>query len=143
LPRDTNDDDSTRPESVPHDAGPSVLARVPEVLRDKLRESIIESENNKESTLISSNTLANRFIYERWGIRSSQRRKYRNLFSQVRRQCRAVFRNFLDRGWLEIREESKKHTFGVYKYDDKRGNLILGFVKMAPGSEWRIRSIGS
>ena len=48
LPRDTNDDDSTRPESVPHDPGPSVLASVPDVLQDKLREYIIESENNKE-----------------------------------------------------------------------------------------------
>jgi len=142
LPRDQSDDDSIRPSSVPHDVGPSVLARVPEVLRDKLRESIIESENNKESTLISSNTLANRFIYERWGIRSSQRRKYRNLFAQIRRQCRDVFRNFLERGWLEIQDDSKKHTFGVYKFDDKRGNLILGFVKMAPGSEWKVRSIG-
>ncbi|MDF1538052.1 MAG: hypothetical protein P1Q69_04030 [Candidatus Thorarchaeota archaeon] len=144
MPRENSDDDN-RPNTVPLDIGPSVLAKVPDVLRNKLRESILESEKNKDSTLISSNTLANSFIYERWGIRSSQRRRYRNLFSQVRRQCRSVFRNYLERGWLEIRddEESKKHTFGVYKFDDKRGNLILGFVKMMPGSDWRIRSVGS
>jgi len=144
LPREQCDDDS-RPDSIPQDPGPSVLATVPDILRNKLRESIIESEKNKDSTLISSNTLANSLIYERWGIRSSQRRRYRNLFSQVRRQCRSVFRNYLERGWLEIRDESKskKHTFGVYKFDEKRGNLILGFVRMTPGSEWRIRSVGS
>lgn len=141
MPRENRDEENS-PNSVPPDPGPSVLAKVPDVLRDKLRESIIESEKNKDSTLISSNTLANSFIFERWGIRSSQRRRYRNLFSQVRRQCRSVFRNYLERGWLEINEESKKHTFGVYKFDDKRGNLILGFVRMAPGSEWRIPSVG-
>ncbi|MFW9908609.1 MAG: hypothetical protein ACFFEF_08535 [Candidatus Thorarchaeota archaeon] len=139
MPREKSDDGSS-PTAEEPDLGPSVLASVPEVLRAKLRESIIESEKNKSSTLISSNTLANSFIFERWGIRSSQRRRYRNLFSQVRRQCRNVFRHYLQRGWLEVKDESKKHTFGVYKYDDKRGNLILGFVRMAPGSEWRVRS---
>lgn len=143
MPRENSDDD-IRKDPIPLNPAPSVLAKVPDVLKEKLRESILESEKNKDSTLISSNTLANSFIYERWGIRSSQRRRYQNLFSQVRRQCRSVFRNYLERGWLEIRDdsESKKHTFGVYKFDDKRGNLILGFVRMTPGSQWRIRSVG-
>jgi hypothetical protein len=28
--------------------------------------------------------------------------------------------------------------FGVYKFDEVRGNLILGFVKMTPESEWTL-----
>ena len=28
--------------------------------------------------------------------------------------------------------------FGVYKFDEVRGNLILGFVRMTPESEWTL-----
>lgn len=31
-----------------------------------------------------------------------------------------------------------KHLFGVYKFDEVRGNLILGFVVMTPESEWTL-----
>ncbi len=41
-----------------------------------------------------------------------------------------------------MREDSEKHTFGVYKFDDKRGNLILGFVKVSSDSEWFIKPAG-
>lgn len=120
----------------------STLASIPDVLRRKLRDAIASSEESQMSTLISSNTLANRFIYERWGIRASQKRKYRNLFSQVRKHCRDVFKYYLHRGWLEIKTGSGKHTLGVYEFDDKRGNLILGFVRVAPGSEWYLQPAG-
>ncbi|MFW9918414.1 MAG: hypothetical protein ACFFED_02360 [Candidatus Thorarchaeota archaeon] len=141
MPRDPNEFENSDG-AIPHDPSPSVLAAVPDVLKEKLRVAILNSEKNKTSTLISSNTLANQFIFERWGIRSSQRRRYRNLFSQVRRQCRDVFRHYLQRGWLEVREDSEKHTFGVYEFDDKRGNLILGFVKVTRESEWFVKPAG-
>ena len=142
MPRDSNDPENSD-DTIPQKPSPSILATVPDVLKEKLRVAILSSEKNKNSTLISSNTLANQFIFERWGIRSSQRRRYRNLFSQVRKQCRDVFRHYLNRGWLEVDENSEKHTFGVYEFDDKRGNLILGFVKVTPESEWFVRSVGS
>ena len=141
LPRDPNEFE-TRDGSVSPEPSPSALAAVPDILKEKLRLAILCSEKKKTSTLISSNTLANQFIFERWGIRSSQRRRYQNLFTQVRKQCRDVFRYYLQRGWLEVTEDSEKHTFGVYKYDDKRGNLILGFVKVTKDSEWYVRTAG-
>lgn len=141
MPRDSNEF-NTRDDTIPPEPNHSALATVPDVLKEKLRLSILCSEKNKTSTLISSNTLANQFIFERWGIRSSQRRRYQNLFAQVRKQCRDVFRYYLQRGWLEVREDSEKHTFGVYKFDDKRGNLILGFVKVSSDSEWFIKPAG-
>ncbi len=121
----------------------STFASIPDVLRRRLRDMITSSEENQMSTLISSNTLANRFIYERWGIRASQKRKYRNLFSQVRRHCRDIFKYYLCRGWMEVNTGPEKHTFGVYEFDDKRGNLILGFVRVPPGSEWYLRPAGA
>ncbi len=142
LPRDSNEPENSD-DTIPREPSPSILATVPDVLKEKLRVAILSSEKNKTSTLISSNTLANQFIFERWGIRSSQRRRYRNLFSQVRKQCRDVFRHYLHRGWLEVKENTEKHTFGVYEFDDKRGNLILGFVKVTRESDWFVRPVGS
>jgi hypothetical protein len=49
-----------------------------------------------------------------------------------------VFQHFLLRGRVEWTDDSEKHTFGVYKFDEIRGNLILGFVVMKPGSEWTL-----
>jgi hypothetical protein len=141
MPREPNEHKESD-EAISPEATDAVLASVPDVLKNKLRATILRSEKEKSSTLISSNTLANHFIYEKWGIRASQRRRYRNLFTQVRRQCRDVFRHFLRRGWLEIRDDATKHTFGVYQFDDKRGNLILGFVKVNPETEWHIRHAG-
>jgi len=141
LPRDSNEHKESD-EAISAEPTDSILASVPDVLKNKIRDIILKSEKEKTSTLISSNTLANHFIFEKWGIRASQRRRYRNLFAQVRRQCRDVFRHFLRRGWLEIRDASTKHTFGVYKFDDKRGNLILGFVKVNPETEWYVRPAG-
>lgn len=141
MPRDPKESENSD-DTIHQEPSPSVLATVPDLLKEKLRVAILNSEKNKTSTLISSNTLANQFIFERWGIRSSQRRRYRNLFSQVRRQCRDVFRHYLQRGWLELTEASAKHTFGVYEFDDKRGNLILGFVKVTRETDWWIRTAG-
>ncbi|MFX1607391.1 MAG: hypothetical protein ACFFDD_16020, partial [Promethearchaeota archaeon] len=76
----------------------SVLASIPDCLQKMLRENAQRNAERRTSILVSSNNLANRFILERWGIRSSQRRRYKNLFSTVRKQCRALFRNYLSRG---------------------------------------------
>ncbi|MFX1483295.1 MAG: hypothetical protein ACFFCP_08905 [Promethearchaeota archaeon] len=113
---------------------PSILAMIPETLRSALVEAIKGSSRDRKSFLISSNSLANRFIFERWGIRPSQRRRYKNLFATVRKQCRLVFENYLARGRMEWDYKSEKPSFGVYKFDEIRGNLILGFVRMGPNS---------
>ncbi|MHA3964794.1 MAG: hypothetical protein AM325_014790 [Candidatus Thorarchaeota archaeon SMTZ1-45] len=107
---------------------PSVLASIPDCLYNMIRENIERAAEKRTSILVSSNTLANRFILERWGIRSSQRRRYKNLFSKIRQQCRAIFRNYLARGKLVWREQNEEVVFGVFKFDEVRGNLILGFV---------------
>jgi len=120
------------------EATPSVLASIPECLRDALKEAINTRGKGRKSVLISSNSLTNRFIFSRWGIRPSQRRRYKNLFASVRKQSRIVFQHFLLRGRVELVDDSEKHVFGVYKFDEIRGNLILGFVAMTPESEWTL-----
>ena len=115
---------------------PSILASIPECLRNALKEAI--NSRGRKSVLISSNSLTNRFIFSRWGIRPSQRRRYKNLFASVRKQCRVVFQHYLLRGRVEWTDESVRNVFGVYKFDEIRGNLILGFVAMTPDSEWTL-----
>ena len=117
---------------------PSILATIPECLRNTLEEVMIDSQRQRKSVLISSNSLANKFILKRWEIRPSQRRRYRNLFSQVRKQCRAVFQHYLTRGRIEWDSEHDRYVFGVFKFDEIRGNLILGFVVMDPKSGWTL-----
>ena len=117
---------------------PSILATIPECLRDALKEAISTKGKGRKSILISSNSLTNRFIFFRWGIRPSQRRRYRNLFASVRKQSRIVFQHFLLRGRVDWNDGSGRHTFGIYKFDEIRGNLILGFVAMTPESEWTL-----
>jgi hypothetical protein len=116
----------------------SILATIPECLRDALKEAINTRGKGRKSVLISSNSLTNRFIFFRWGIRPSQRRRYRNLFASVRKQSRIVFQHFLLRGRIEWNDGSGRRIFGIYKFDEIRGNLILGFVAMTPESEWTL-----
>ena len=118
------------------EATPSILASIPECLRNALKEAI--STRGRKSVLISSNSLTNRFIFDRWGIRPSQRRRYKNLFASVRKQSRVVFQHYLLRGRVEWIDDSGRNVFGVYKFDEIRGNLILGFVAMTPESEWTL-----
>jgi hypothetical protein len=115
---------------------PSILASIPECLRDALKEAV--TTRGRKSVLISSNSLTNRFIFARWGIRPSQRRRYKNLFASVRKQSRVVFQHYLLRGRVEWTDDSGRNVFGVYKFDEIRGNLILGFVAMTPDSEWTL-----
>jgi len=117
---------------------PSILANVPECLRNILRDSSKSAKQKRRSILISSNSLANRFILERWGIRPSQRRRFKNLFASVRKQCRNVFHHFLARGRMEWEILNERYVFGVYKFDEIRGNLILGFVEVSPEAEWTL-----
>jgi len=108
---------------------PSVQAAIPDVLKSQLVESVAgKNERKKKSILVSSNSLANKFIFERWGIRSSQRRKYRNLFSDVRKRCRNLFKFFLQKGQISTQQNGVEYTFGVFRFDEVRGNLILGFT---------------
>ncbi|MGY5852586.1 MAG: hypothetical protein RTU92_03380 [Candidatus Thorarchaeota archaeon] len=117
---------------------PSVLAAVPECLRQTLERSVSGPNERRKSILISSNSLANRFILERWGIRPSQRKRFRNLFATVRRQSRDVFKHYLARGRIEWNSNGNRHIFGIFRYDEIRGNLILGFVSVPPGAEWKL-----
>ncbi|NHI90414.1 MAG: hypothetical protein EAX87_12910 [Candidatus Thorarchaeota archaeon] len=106
----------------------SILANIPECLYSVLQDNLLRLQKRGASILVSSNSLANRFILDRWGIRSSQRRRYKNLFSTIRKQCRAIFRNYLAGGKIKWRTHEEELVFGVYKFDEVRGNLILGFV---------------
>ncbi|MFW9799038.1 MAG: hypothetical protein ACFFD9_01240 [Candidatus Thorarchaeota archaeon] len=117
---------------------PSILASVPDCFKKTLIESTEKLRKKRKSILVSSNSLANRFILERWGIRPSQRKRYRNLFANVRKQCRAIFQHYLARGKIEWTDSKKKHVFGVFKFDEIRGNLILGFVLISPEAEWKL-----
>ncbi len=110
---------------------PSIQAAIPDMLKSQLVESVlVKHERKKKSILLSSNSLANKFIFERWGIRSSQRRKYRNLFSDVRKRCRNLFRFFLQKGQISTEKNGVAYAFGVFQFDDVRGNLILGFTHL-------------
>jgi hypothetical protein len=131
---------NTRIVSAVRDPEPtaSVLATIPDCLKNTLLDSINTETRSRKSILISSNNLTNRFILFRWGIRPSQRRRYKNLFASIRKHCRILFQHYLLRGRLEWFDSTGRHMFGVYKFDEVRGNLILGFVKMTPESEWTL-----
>ncbi len=118
---------------------PSILANIPDCLHSVLIESANAASRKKKSILISSNSLANRFILDRWGIRPSQRRRFKNLFASVRKQCRNMFQHYLARGRIEWTSGSDNHKFGVYKFDEIRGNLILGFVEVTPEKDWTLK----
>ncbi|MHA2026159.1 MAG: hypothetical protein ACW98U_09685 [Candidatus Thorarchaeota archaeon] len=117
---------------------PSILADIPKVLREALADTNKIERPKRKSVLISSNSLANRFILSRWGIRPSQRRRYKTLFATVRNECRVIFQHYLLKGRVEGTVESEKLLYGIYKFDEIRGNLILGFVAMTPDSEWSL-----
>ena len=113
----------------------SILANIPDCLRNMLQEHL-QGNVKRTSILVSSNNLANRFILERWGIRSSQRRRYKNLFGIIRKHCRTMFRNYLARGRLIWKVHDDEHMISVFKYDEVRGNLILRFVQMLAYPDW-------
>jgi len=106
----------------------SILASIPDCMHRMLQENVQRTTERRTSILISSNNLANRFILERWGIRSSQRRRFKNLFGTIRKQCRALFRNYLTRGKIIWKDQTGENSFGVFQFDEVRGNLILGFI---------------
>ena len=116
----------------------SILANVPQCLRNMLQGSSKSTKQKRRQILISNKSLANRFILERWGIRPSQRRRFKNLFASIRRQCRNVFHHFLANGRMEWEIFNDRYVFGVYKFDEIRGNLILGFVEISPDKEWTL-----
>ena len=118
---------------------PSILTKIPNTLQSFLMNSIKYNTQKRKSVLVASNSLANRFILEQWGIRASQRRRYKNLFTSVRHRCRAVFHNYLARGRVDWVSAGEVVVFGVYKFDEIRGNMILGFVRMTPESEWSLK----
>jgi hypothetical protein len=115
----------------------SILANVPDWLHTMLQENVQRTDERRTSILVSSNNLANRFILERWGIRSSQRRRYKNLYGIIRKQCRAIFRNYLTRGKIVWNDHTGENSFGVFRYDEVRGNLILCFVPLGGHLDWK------
>ncbi|MGV9102507.1 MAG: hypothetical protein ACOC38_00495 [Promethearchaeia archaeon] len=95
-----------------------------------------QSKNCKNSLLISSNSLANRFILDEWGIRPSQRRQYKNLFSVVRERCRTLFNYYSSKRRFEWTEQDTKYFFGIHRFDKVRGNVILRFVSIPSDKQW-------
>ncbi|MFX1262617.1 MAG: hypothetical protein ACFFAZ_11045 [Promethearchaeota archaeon] len=114
---------------------PSAMADLPIILKGLLSASISNKQHRK-SVLLSSNSLANRFILEKWGIRPSQRKRNKNLFSICRKHARRLFRRTLNRRRFEWTSADGELVFGVYKFDEVRGNLILAFVRIDPESPW-------
>lgn len=110
---------------------PSIIATIPDLLKELITET---TENRmylkRKSILISSNALCNKFILTRWGIRSSQRRRYKKLFSDVRKACRDYFNHLLGQSQISCEQKMRRFVFGVYKFDEIRGNLILGFASL-------------
>ncbi|MHA2065442.1 MAG: hypothetical protein ACXABY_13785 [Candidatus Thorarchaeota archaeon] len=131
--KDARPDQSTA--EIETRATPSAMADLPIILKGLLSTSVSNKQHRK-SVLLSSNSLANRFILEKWGIRPSQRKRNKNLFSISRKHSRRLFRRLLDRGRFEWATREKELAFGVYKFDEIRGNLILGFVKLNLDSPW-------
>jgi len=131
--------DNNREPSGPYPAlTPSILSDIPSLLRKMLVEA--STGNGKGGPiLVSSNRLANRFIFERWGIRPSQRKRYKTLFSDLRRHCRILFQYLLKHERFEWKSGSENHSFGTFKYDLIRGNLILSFRYLNPKDDWLIR----
>jgi hypothetical protein len=115
----------------------SILASIPDCLHNMLQKNVERTTERRTSILVSSNNLANRFILERWRIRSSQRRRFKNLFGTIRKQCRALFRNYLLRGNIVWKNQDNELSFGVFKFDEVRGNLILGFVPPCGYLKWK------
>jgi len=108
---------------------PSIKSSVAVLLKETVLENCSNQEGRgRKSVLISSNGLANRFIHLQWGIRPSQRRQYKNLFSEVRELCRNLFRYYINQGEVVSEKEGTEYRYGVYKFDEIRGNLILGIV---------------
>jgi hypothetical protein len=116
---------------------PSILADIPNLLRKMLIEA--SNQNKRGPILVSSNRLANRFIFERWGIRPSQRKRYKTLFSDLRRHCRILFQYLLKHERFEWKSGTQNHSFGAFKYDLIRGNLILSFRYLNPKNDWILR----
>ncbi|TFF91503.1 hypothetical protein EU545_03810 [Candidatus Thorarchaeota archaeon] len=102
-----------------------------------LAENILASQTDPRSTLVSSNALANRFIMNRWDVRPSQRKRYKNLFSTVRRRARRLFEGLLSRERVELDREDSVNTIIVRKFDDVRGNIILSFREIPPDEEYK------
>ncbi len=75
---------------------------------------------------------------ERWKIRPSQRKRYRNLFAEIRKRSRAIFQHYLARSKIEWKTKDANYVFGIFKFDEIRGNLILGFVPISNESEWTL-----
>ncbi|MHA2042316.1 MAG: hypothetical protein ACW975_10675 [Candidatus Thorarchaeota archaeon] len=130
---DANPDQSTT--EIETRATPSAMADLPVILKGLLSASV-GNQQRRKSVLLSSNSLANRFILEKWGIRPSQRKRNKNLFSISRKHSRRLFRRLLNRGRLEWTTPDSELAFGVYKFDEIRGNLILGFAKLDQDSPW-------
>jgi hypothetical protein len=106
---------------------PSIIATIPDIVKETLLDKK-QHRKTRGRILLSSNSVANRFIFNRWGIRPSQRRRYKNLFAQVRKECRRYFKYILKSEKITCERRGVGSTFGVFMFDEVRGNLILGFT---------------
>jgi hypothetical protein len=116
----------------------SILAKIPGCLRRILQSSSGKHKHKKKAILISSHSLGNRFIIQHWGIRPSQRKRYHALFSTIRNECYNIFQHYLERGSIIWKADGNRYVFGIYKFEEERGNLILGFRKLGPNEEYKL-----
>lgn len=77
--------------------------------------------------LVSSYGLANKLIFDTWGITAAQRKKYESLFARARKESLAFFDKIKKKKKFEWINESERLVFRVSKFDELSKNLILGF----------------
>jgi len=108
---------------------PSIIATIPDLVKEILLNPK-QFRTPHRRIMLSSNSIANRFIFARWEIRPSQRRRHKDLFAEVRKECRRYFKYLLNNGRITCDRKGPSVSFGVFKFDEIRGNLILGFTRL-------------
>jgi hypothetical protein len=119
--------DKNRPTDDQH-AGTSDVS-IRERLRNILLTRIRSSERRKQWNLISSEELVGKYVRERWGVSTSQETCVPRLFQHIRNQSRRVLQQVLDTGQLHLEIDSRAQVYLVFKFEDTRENLVLGFFR--------------
>lgn len=119
--------DNNRPTDDQHARSSDVSIR--KRLNRILRNRILSSERRRRWNLISSDELVSQYVKERWGITSSQEKDIPRRFQQIREQSRRVLQQFLDTGHLHLEVNSRTQLYLVFKFEETRENLVLGFFR--------------
>ncbi|MDF1537667.1 MAG: hypothetical protein P1Q69_02050, partial [Candidatus Thorarchaeota archaeon] len=109
---------------------PEELANITLCLRNELRKSSQANMGKKTPILISSYSLANRFILDTWNVRPGQRQRFKKLYAAVRKHARNLFSEYLSQGRVLWTVNNLQYGFSVYKFSQNRGIIVLGFYPM-------------